>query len=326
MKIGRNVIFMVFTVFIVLIFMTALATGQEKFPSKPITVVVGYAAGGATDLSARVFSKAFEKILKQPVIAVNKPGGGGAIALQFVKNSLADGYTLGTITTGAILGGHQREVPFKIFDDFTHLCQYGEWIVGIAVHIDSSWKTLEEFVEYARKNPGKIKYSTIEKGTHAGLLAAQFGILNGIDWVPVHFPGDPQCATALLGKHVDAVVSTPQAWESFVKAGKFRLLTIFEKRFNEFHDVSTVIERGYKSAPKEFCGFVGLLAPKGLPVEVRATLLDAFRKAWKDSEFQKAMDEMMLPATYKEGDEWIHTLKEYDKIGFSIMKQVGLVK
>jgi len=324
-RIRKSVVIMVLGIFITICISISFAMSAEKYPSKPISIVVGYAPGGATDLSSRAFAKSLEKILKQPVVVVNKPGAASAVQLQFVKNSPPDGYTLGTITTGAILNGLLKDTPYKVFEDFTHLNQYGEWLHGLVVHVDSPWKTLDEFVEYGRKNPGKLKYASMDKSTHIALMAAQFGMLNGIQWTLVVFPGDAPGVAACLGKHVDAAAVNVVGWAPFVKAGKLRALAVFESKFKEFPDIPQAIELGYKYSAN-FRGFVGILGPKGLPSDIRETLMNASRKAWKDPEFQSTMDIIMLPAVYKEGDEWLRFLKEYEKEGLSIMKQIELVK
>ena len=324
-NLGGWTVLRIFGVVVILCFMTSYAMSAEKYPSKPINLVVGYAPGGSTDLSARVFGKAVEKILKQPVIVINKPGAASSIQMQYVKTSLPDGYTLGAITTGPLLSGLLQGLPYRTFEDFTHLCQYGEWLHGISVRVDSPWKNLHEFVDYAKKNPGKIKYSSMEKTTHIGLLAAQFGILNKIPWAPVVYPGDAPGAVACLGGHVDASVVNVVGWAPFVRAGKLRTLAVLESKFKEFPDIPMASDLGYKYS-SNFRGYVGVLGPKGLPPEITATLIDTFRKAVQDPEFQKGMDTLMLPVAYKEGEEWINFLKGYEREGHVIIDQIGLKK
>lgn len=322
-RVIRIVSFMVFSVFITLSLSTVFVMAQEKYPTKPITVVVGYAAGGATDVTARAFSKAVENVVKQPLLVINKPGAATAVAMQYVKNSPPDGYTLGISGTGSILGKHFTQVPFDYFEDFTHLCQYVSLIAGFVVHPDSPWKSMQEFVEYARKNPGKIKYGAFERGTHGHLEAEAFAALNGIKWVPVPFPGDLQALAACMGKHVDACLASIQSLTPLVRAEKLRLLAFFEERHKSFPDVPQVRELGYEF-PVDFRGFYGLLAPKGITAEIKDTLLDAFRKAWKDPQFQNVMSNMSMPTCYREGDELIRYYREYDKECQAIMKRIGL--
>lgn len=288
----KKTIFMVFTIFIALMFMTVFALGQDKYPSKPITWTVGFAPGGVTDVTARALGKSVEKILKQPIAVVNKPGAGSSIQLQFVKNSPPDGYTLGIFTSGGLLGTHLREVPYDFFKDFTHLIQYGSYLFGIAVHPDSQWKTLKELVDYAKENPGKLKYGSFDPGAPGTLLAQSFGFYNGFKWQLVSYTGDALLGAALMGKHVDTIVCTYNGWGPFTKAGRLRLLGIFDdNRWKEFPNVPTVKESGYKYGGGY--GVLGVLGPKDLPKDIRRTLLTAFREAFKDPEFQTLMEETL---------------------------------
>lgn len=322
LRMFRKIFFMVLSIFIVVVFMAALVIGQEKYPSKPITWTVGYAAGGVNDVSTRAFAKAVEKILKQTIIVVNKPGAASSIQLQFVKNSPADGYTLGTLTTGGILNTHLRETPYDSFKDFTHLAQFGNFLFGIAVHPDSPWKTLKEFVEYARQNPGKIKYGSFGPGSPATLVGESFAFYNGFKWQLISYDGDTLAGTALMGKHIDAVVITYHGWGPFTKAGRLRLLGVFyDTRWKEFPDVPTVKELGYKYGGG--FGTLSILGPKNLPTDVKETLLTAFREAFKDPEFITVMERNACPPLYKEGDDWVRYLEEVDKEAVALMKQIG---
>jgi tripartite-type tricarboxylate transporter receptor subunit TctC len=326
MRILRRVVLVVFTVFLASILMPGIGIGQEKYPSKTITVVLGLAPGGATDLSIRALAKTAEKVLKQPVVVTNKPGAGTAISMHYVKNSLPDGYTLGVATTGGILGPHLKETPYDFFEDFTHLTQFSVLPGGVVVHSDSPYKTLRDLFEYAKKNPGKLKYASTEHASLSHMHAEQMAFLNGFKWVHVPFAGDTPASAALLGKHVDAMVLGVVSWGPFVKSGKFRLLAVQqETRFKEFPDAPTITECGYKSytyAP--LTANYGVLAPKGLPSDVKETLLSAFREAWKDPEFQGVLEKLSIMPTYREGEDWIRFLKAWDKESVSVMKEMGV--
>jgi len=324
MRILRSVILIVSTACIISILTTVFAIGQDRYPSKPIALVVGLAAGGATDLSARALGKVLERILNQPVIVANKPGASGVISFQYIKNSLADGYTLAVSTTGGLLITHLKEVPYEFFSDFTHLIQISVLPAGLAVNSDSPWKTLKEFVEYAQKNPGKVKYASTEYASMGHILSEQMALQNGFKWVHVPFPGDTPAATALLGKHVDAMVLGTVAWGPFVKAGRFRLLAVHtEKRIKEFPDVPTFTEAGCKLVNPVTANY-GIMAPKGLPSDVKEILLSALRQAWKDEEFQGALEKLSIMPVYREGEDLVRFLREWEKETVSVMKQIGL--
>ena len=319
----EKIFFMILSSFVVVVFMSALVIAQEKYPSKPITWTVGYAAGGVSDICTRAFAKAAEKTLKQPIVVVNKTGAASSIQLQALKNSPPDGYTIGTLTMGGMLNTHLRETPYDPFKDFTHLAQFGNFLFGIAVHPDSPWKTLKEFVEYARQNPGKIKFGSFAPGSPATLVGESFAFYNGFKMQLISYDGDTLAATALLGKHIDAVVVTYSGWGPLVKAGRLRLLGVFyDARWKEFPDVPTVKELGYKYGGG--FGTLSALGPKNLPTYVKETLFTAFREAFKDPEFTTIMDRNASPALYKEGEDWVRYLEEADKEAVSLMKKIGL--
>jgi len=299
--------------------------GQE-YPSKPVTLVVGFAAGGATDISSRAYGKALEKEFKQPVVVMNKPGAGTSLQLHFIKTSAPDGYTIGVLGTGGIAGPHLREVPYDLFKDFFHLNEFVTFPTGVAVNADAPWKTLKELISYAQNNPGKLKYASTEPGSSSMMLGEQLAIHNGFKWVHVSFPGDSAAATALLGKHVDAIVLTPLGWGPFAKAGKFRVLGVFlDQRLKQFPDVPTVKELGFKYFENAaMTAIYGILAPQGLPANVQGKLQSALREAWKDPEFQKVVENNSLVPVYKEGEEWIRTIKDWDKEAVSVMKKANL--
>jgi len=141
------------------------AFAQEKYPVKPINFLIGFPAGGTTDVCARPLVNAASKTLGQPIVVVNKPGGASAVAVATLKNEKPDGYTIGILGSGAVLSQHMRKVPYDTAKDFTPIMQYAVYLYGLVVQSDSPWKTFKEFIEYARNNPGKIRYSTAGPGS-----------------------------------------------------------------------------------------------------------------------------------------------------------------
>ena len=133
---------------------------QEKFPTKPITLTIGYGAGGGTDVSTRPLANAASKILGQPIIVVNKTGGATSVALAALKNEKPDGYKIGTLGAGGVLVPLTRKVGYDVLKDFSPIIQCAIFQYGLVVRSDSPWKTFKEFIDYAKANPGKIRYST----------------------------------------------------------------------------------------------------------------------------------------------------------------------
>ena len=303
--------------------LAAEVLAQKAYPTKPVTLTVGYAPGGATDVSARALGVAMEKIWGQPGIVVNKPGAATAVQMDFVKKSPPDGYTLGIFTSGGLTATHLREVPYHFFDDFTHFAQYGSFIFAVAVSSDSPWKTLKDLVDHAHKNPGKLRYGAVPAGTIGHLMAEQFAFLNKIKWVHVPFAGDSEAGAALLGNHLEVIVTTYSGWGPYVGAGKVRVLgVIHDNRLKEFPDVPTIKEAGFQDTGG--FGLLGVFGPKNFPAQEKSKILSTLRAAVKDPEFIKVMDKQCAPAVYREGEEWISYLKEFDSDTVKLMKMLGL--
>ena len=165
--IKSKMILLISTTLGILFFLNALPGSpfaQEKYPTKPITLIVGYPAGGSVDTCARPFTNAASKVLGQPIVIVNKPGGGSSVAMASLKNEKPDGYTIGLLISGAVISQHMRKVPYDTAKDFTPIMQYGVYLYGLVVQSDSPWKTFKEFIDYSKNNPGKIRYSTAGPG------------------------------------------------------------------------------------------------------------------------------------------------------------------
>jgi tripartite-type tricarboxylate transporter receptor subunit TctC len=300
------------------------SNAEESYPAKPVILTVGYSAGGGTDTATRLLVRPMEKIFKQPIVVVNKPGGAAVIQMEFVKNSIPDGYTLGVYTTGGLTGTHLNNAPYHFFDDFTHICLYSTGVLGTAVHVDSPWKTFKDLVEYGQRNPGKLRYSTTAAGTPNHITSEQIAYLSNFKWVHVPYNSDQESGAAALGKHVDAVTSTYLGWGPYVKAGKLRLLVVYgDDRLREFPDVPTAKELGYRY---DFGGLAlyGIFGPRDLPARVKEKVASTVGVASKDLDFIKAMESQCLTPRYIQGEEYISFLKTFDKDMVTVMKRLGL--
>jgi len=216
-----------------------------------------------------------------------------------------------------------REVPYHFFNDFTHLAQYGTFIFAIAVSADSPLMSLKDLVDHAHKNPGKLRYGAVPAGTIGHLMAEQFAFLNDIKWVHVPFSGDSEAGAALLGRHIDVVVTTYSGWGPYVSAGKVRVLgVIHDARLKEFPDVPTIKEAGFKDTGG--FGLFGIFGPRNLPNPVKDRILSTLRIAVKDPDFNRVMDKQCAPVVFREKNEWISYLKSFDNDTANLMKMLGL--
>jgi tripartite-type tricarboxylate transporter receptor subunit TctC len=290
----------------------------DNFPNKAITLEVGYGAGGSTDLPARTLSEAAGKILGQPVVVVNKPGGGSSVMLSELKNAKPEGYTLGVLSSGGILSAHMRKVPYHPVNDFDCILQYSVYQYGLVVRADSPWKTFQEFIAYAQANPGRIKYSTAGAGTPQHLVMVQLGEAAKVKWTHIPFGGGNEAITALLGGHVDCSAQTTE-WKAQVDAGRLRLLAILmPNRMAAYPKVPTLMELGYHIAAPSI---IGIVAPKGLPKDRLKILHDAFHKGMQDPGFKKSLDQFDLPLVYRNPEDCAKFTKElYETSGKLIEK------
>jgi tripartite-type tricarboxylate transporter receptor subunit TctC len=303
--------------------LAGIALAQEKYPDKPINFIIGYPAGGSTDVCARPLVAAAGKILGQPVIVVNKPGGASAVAMASLKNEKPDGYTIGILPSGAVLSQHMRKVPYDSARDFTPVMQYAVYLYGLVVQTNSPWKTFQEFIEFAKANPGKIRYSTAGPGTPQHLVMERLALKEKIKWTHIPFEGGPPAISNLLGGHVEASSQTTE-WKKHVEAGTLRLLAVYgEKRMSAFPNAPTLLELGYDiTAPSLIC----IVGPKGLSPQIVETLHGAFKKAMEDLDFIKIGQQMDQPVFYRGPQDLAKHLVQMNEEMGGLIGSLGLRK
>jgi len=296
---------------------------QEKYPTKPINFLIGYPAGGTTDVCARPLVTAASKILGQPIVVVNKPGGASSVAVATLKTEKPDGYTIGILPSGAVLSQHMRKVPYDSAHDFTPIMQYALYLYGLVVRADAPWNTFKEFIDYAKANPGKIRYSTAGPGTPQHLVMERLALKEKIKWTHIPFEGGGPAVSALLGGHVEASSQTTE-WKTHVEGGRLKLLAVYgEKRMVDFPNVPTLLELGYGfSAPSLIC----IVGPKGLSPQIVETLNGAFKKAMEDPDFLKMGRQMDQPSLYRGPQDLAKYLVTMNEEVGSLIRSLGLRK
>jgi tripartite-type tricarboxylate transporter receptor subunit TctC len=315
-----------FPFLIVLVVISAAPSAAEdpaKFPTRPITFVVPWAAGGGGDLTCRKMADSVSKTLGQAILPVNKPGGGGVIGMTSMLSADPDGYTICHVShSTAVIIPHVRQVSYNTKQDFSWIMAYAEFQFTFSVLADSPYKTLKDLIEDARKNPGKLSYTT------GGPLTSQHIFLEYVfstekvklNHVPVG--GGIESATQLLGGHVAAALSDMMV--PHIKAGKARPLAILGgQRIADFLDVPTFYELGYKL---EFPLWMGLMAPKGVHPLILSKFSDAFKKAYDDPSFQRYLTSLYFRPFFKDSESFkTIVFRDYDASG-QLIKQLGLVK
>ncbi len=311
--IGRNA----GLIFLFLIAMPVLSFAQS-YPTKPINLLVGFAPGGTMDVSTRVLAMKAEKALGQPFIITNNGGGGGSVALGIVAKERPDGYYLAGCTSSGLVRIPQfRPVPYKL-DDFIPIMHFGAPQTGVVVRADSPFKTLKDLVEYAKKNPGKVTYSSTGVGSPMHLAMEYIAKQEKIEWTHVPYPGSTPALTALLGGHVTAQSGSTE-WIPQVKAGEVRLLaTHGERRMKIFPAVPTFRELGYDFINETV--FM-VAAPKGTPSPIVKRLEEALHKAMDDPEFIQMMEKMEIEITYRNSEDTKRYLEDaYNRLSKMIVE------
>jgi tripartite-type tricarboxylate transporter receptor subunit TctC len=322
MNARKKHVFVVLMVF-ALVFAFFLPTRAAEYPTKTITFVIPYAAGGFTDLLSRALANSIKNDLGQPVVCENKAGGGGTVGLSYITSRPADGYTIGMITPGMYLAYHMKKSDLNPVKDLTFISRISGGMTAIVVRADSPFKTLKDLITYAKQNPAKLTYGTSGAGTITHLAMEELSDLAGVDWKLVPYKSGAEAATALLGGHVDVVSDAP-SWQPLVDAGKLRLLAVFtDKRAEKYPNVPTVMESGYKmSLP----GPNGIVAPKGLPKPIVQKLDAAFKKAITDPDVQKLMKDYTLTPLYLNADDYTKAAQEEFDWSGRLVKKLGLDK
>ena len=281
--------------FLTLTLVMAMPGQAAEFPTKEVQIIVPYAAGGATDLVFRALAASTSKYLGKAVVVVNKPGGGGAVGVTEAMQARPDGYTLLTAITPLTILPHQVRTAFT-YRSFEPVISVVQDPAMFQVRADSPWKTLREFLDYARKNPGMITVGNSGAGGGVHLIALAFEKAAGVKLNHIPFAGGGPSVTALLGGHIHAVSVSPPEGIAHVKAGKLRIIALFsETRMGAFPDVPTVREQG---VPFTMGQWRGLAAPKGTPPDVVKKLHDAFKKGMEDPAFVKNATDMTVQLAY----------------------------
>jgi len=261
---------------------------QKSYPSRPITVVCPFSPGGTADVQLRTLVAAATREIGQPMVVETRAGAAGTLGPASLLNAHPDGYTLSLATTIALLRQPfiqpTRYDPLK---DFTYIVGITRFECGLVVRADAPWKTLDQFLQHAKRNPGKVSYGTAGVATAQHTAMLKLADKLGIDWTNVPYKGSAEVFNALAAGHVDAISET-SGWAPFVDSGKFRVLAMYsEKRLKRWPDTPTLKESGYDIVESVPWGIVG---PAGMDPAIVAKVHDAFRKAMNDGAFEANLE------------------------------------
>ena len=299
-------------------------SAEDKFPSKPIELIVPWNPGGAADLAARIVATIAPKYFSVPFTVHNKPGGGGVLATRYAAKARPDGYTLLAGYGGGehLSTPHIRKVPFDTLKDFAPICMIANVPMVVTVRADSPFKTAKDLVAYAKKNPGKIKYGASGIGSSTDLTMIMLGYKAGVKFTAVPFKGGSASLAALMGGHVDVASTGLSGSAALLDAGKVRALGLSApKRSVNYKEIPTFIEQGYEV---EVISPKGLAAPVGTPPERIKKLGELFAKVMKDPKMTKLLAAVGLEPGYQPADEFKVTIARYYKEYGDALEKMGL--
>jgi tripartite-type tricarboxylate transporter receptor subunit TctC len=265
------------------------ASQAQPFPSRPLKIVVGFAPGGSSDLTARAIGDVLSKRLGQPIIIENKPGAGGLTATDQVAKATPDGYTLWLVPSGhSVTGAMRKNLPFHAVDDFTWLSTLVTYGMAFGVRPDSPYKTLAEFIAAAKAAPPKsMSYYSVGPGTAHHLLGEWLNAAAGIELVHVPYRGSTPALADFISGRVDLMIDTMTFVLPQTEGGNVRPLAVTSS--DRPGIMANVPFSGSIIEGLEYESWLGLAAPKGLPADVAKVLVDAIRESVKSPEFAAKM-------------------------------------
>ncbi|HEU0260103.1 MAG TPA: tripartite tricarboxylate transporter substrate binding protein [Burkholderiales bacterium] len=299
----------------------AAVAHAQQFPSKPVTLIVPWPAGGSTDIYFRKLGEITARHLGQPLVIENRPGGSGMNGpATMAKTARPDGYTISQLAITAFRVPHMQKVDWDPITDFTYIVGLAGYTFGIVVKADSPFKTFQDLLAYARANPGRLSYATPGTGTSLHLAMEEIAAKAGVQFLHVPFKGYGDGAIALMGGHVMVQVDST-GWAKQVDAGAQRLLaTLGDKRTR--WNAPTVKELGVDTVSNSPFGLVG---PKGMPREVVKVLHDAFKKSLDDPEYLKMLAQLDQPAWYMSSEDYGRWAVDMLKAERATIERVGLL-
>ncbi len=278
---------------------TALA---QNFPTRPVTLIVPWPAGGTTDVGLRALAAATEKHLGQPIVIENRAGAAGTLGpSQMAASAKPDGYTLTQIPITVFRYPFMTKVSFDPATDFTYIISLTGYTFGVVVKSDAPWKTFGEFLADAKANPGKLNYGTPGAGTSLHITMEQIAKQQNLKWTHVPFKGNAEATNALLGGHINAMADS-SGWAQLVNSGQFRLLVTWgAERTKNWPNVPILRDIGIDIVSNSPFGLAG---PKGMDPQVVKVLHDAFKKGMEEPSYAAVIAKLDQEAFYLSTEDY----------------------
>lgn len=307
------------------IILSGTSADAQKFPSKDITLIVPWSAGGGTDTIARSLVKNAKKYFGVNVNVVNKIGGLGAVGMGAVAAAVPDGYTAGVITF-ALTNYRMMGLADLSYRDFSLIQLINREGAAASVAYGSQFKTLKDLIDYAKKKPGVVTAGHAGAGSVMHLSLASLGIRENVKFVHVPFDGSAPARTAAVGGHVTTAVTVISEVLQLYRRKKLRVLYVEDtKRHWLYPDVPTIAEAGFPN-PNIIYDWRALAAPKGVPEDRMKILVEGFRRCFYDPEFQELAYDLALATAYLNPKDLKSFLTKAEKIHKPVLISLGLFK
>ncbi len=304
----------------------AASAGQTEYPNREIEFIVSFPPGGPADTAARIIQPRMSAILGVPVVVTNKTGGGGAMGADYVAKAKPDGYTVYASTNSVLTISPvvQKDLPYRM-DDFAPIGAYAADLGVITAKAGAPWKTLEEFVEHAKKNPGKYNYGSAGFGTVSFFTMELFKLSYGLDIAHVPFQGTGPAKNAILGGHVTLASSGFGSFAPLFKSGDLiPLVTTATKRIPAFPNVPTMAEKGFPEASLNI--WLGLYVPAKTPKPAVDVLVKALAQAAKDPAVAAAFEKAGMFVEYRGPEETLSLLQSETAAVRKVAERLGIGK
>jgi tripartite-type tricarboxylate transporter receptor subunit TctC len=306
-------------------FAATLSQAQaQTYPSKPITVVIGYTPGAVSDLAARTIAEGLHQAWGQPVIVDNRPGSGGNIGAAYVARAVADGHTL-LVGTDAQLASNAhlyKHIGFDPVKDFAPVAYAGANIICLAVNAELPIKTVADLIAYSKQNPGKLNYGSSGIGSPHHLAGELLHQKTGIDIAHVPYRGGGAAVNDLLGGHIGMAFLSLSAAVPHMNTGRLRIIAMVEKsRYAALPDIPTI---GETVPGFEMSSWVGVFAPAATPPDIIAKLNDGIGKIIAVPETRKKLGDLGLVVAAGKPDELAEVVKTGLAVRGELIKAAGI--
>lgn len=298
----------------------------QGYPKGPINLVIPYAPGDATDLAGRTMAEELSKLLKVPVLVINRPGAGGALGTENVAKAAKDGYTILFTTNSTLILRRVFDpatAPYDPLRDFVPLGLATRAPNVIALRSDLPYKNLAGMVAFAKKNPNQVRIGTAGTGSSGDLNIATVNALTGAGLTMVPYKGASPAVTDVLGGHIEGVTLALGVVSSHMRSGALKAIAI-SSRVPEYPDVPTLADQGYSQ--NIFGMWLGFFAPAGVPAEVANVLVPAIEKAVKDPGIAARLLPRGLVQEYASPELLLNEMREEYRTIEELAKKSGIVK